>query len=386
MSEALLGTTAQRELYYELAGRARTGAVLAYVLYDPTGASVATATTGAGSVVDNQDGWYSVAVSGSAFLLPGAYRELWTGTYTDVTAYNIREERQFLVVAQPDPKKTRRELRWDCAAALDDDQRGAMSSATSTTLVDNTLANVYNHDYFNGGELYIFAAGTGRYQSRRITDYEGDNGRFIVPTWTATPATGVLYEAHKPGKPTVEQYNRAINRAIEDAIEQGARLTATFQLTAFNDTVSDTWRAYQPYEYPLPAGLVYVGDAWVQDTNDSLLRWSPLAWQDRDSYWAADLELVSGRRLVRYVNAMAGQQLRLEGQFLPTYLDRDDWYTDVPAGWLTNRALMYLDARGIQSPALDRSAAAQRTGVWANATQSPSAVYVPPLVNGMRVI
>lgn len=385
-SEACLGNSTAREFYYALGGRGRTGATLAYSLTDPSGTIVATASTGAATITDNGDGWYTTLVAGSALGNPGAYLESWTGTYTDVVAYTINESHQFLALVQPDPQKTRRDLRWDAALELDDLLTGTMSSDSGTTLVDNTLQNVYNDDYWKGGELYIYAAATGRYQSRRITGSTGSSGTFTVPTWTNTPATGVLYEAHRPGKPTTAEYNRALNRAIEDAIQQGAKLTATFTLTAFNDTVGSVWRAYQPYEYPLPVGLILVGDAWVQDTNDSLLRWRLLHWDAQDTYWQPDLALVAGRRLVRYPQAYNGYQLRLEGQFVPTLLDRDDWFCDVDPSWIVTRALMYLDAKAIRAQALDRDAAAQRTGVWAQATQNSYPVYTPPLNNAKMVV
>ena len=69
-----------------------------------------------------------------------------------------------------------------------------------------------------------------------------------------------------------------------------------------------------------------------------------------------------------------------------TLFERDDWYCDVSPSWVVNRACFYLDARRIESPALDRGASAQRTGVWANTTQNVSPVYTPPLPNSVRVM
>ena len=204
-----------------------------------------------------------------------------------------------------------------------------------------------------------------------------------MPALTTGLNNGSYYEVHK--RFSVARYNRAIAQALGDAIDQGAKLTVLVELPPFTDTAGDPWAAVAPYEYPLPAGLVIVGDAWAQDTADALLRWRPLHWEPPDGLRRADLYLVPGRRLVRVPGARAGVKLRLAGQLLPGALGRDDAYCDVSPGWLRSRALYYLDASRIQSPALDRDAAAQRTGVWAAASQSALAVYVAPLPNGRRV-
>jgi len=54
---------------------------------------------------------------------------------------------------------------------------GTASSGSATTLVDDSLEDTYDDDFFNGYSIYI-KAGTGVGESATITDYTGSSGTF----------------------------------------------------------------------------------------------------------------------------------------------------------------------------------------------------------------
>lgn len=61
-------------------------------------------------------------------------------------------------------------------------EAGDASSASTTTLVDSTFANLYPDDYFNGWVIRIIS-GTGKNSYATVTDYTGSTATFTVADW-----------------------------------------------------------------------------------------------------------------------------------------------------------------------------------------------------------
>lgn len=61
---------------------------------------------------------------------------------------------------------------------------GDASAADSTSITDDTIANLYPDDYFNGDTIKIIS-GTGKYSYAVVTDYTGSTGAFTVADWLA---------------------------------------------------------------------------------------------------------------------------------------------------------------------------------------------------------
>lgn len=63
-------------------------------------------------------------------------------------------------------------------------EAGDSSAGDATSLTDDTLANLYPDDYFNGWYIYIIS-GTGKNSYAAVTDYTGSTGKFTVADWLA---------------------------------------------------------------------------------------------------------------------------------------------------------------------------------------------------------
>lgn len=73
------------------------------------------------------------------------------------------------------------------------DHSGNPTSITNDTLVDSSLADTYDDDYFNTYTIGIIS-GTGIGQTRTVSDYDGTTGEFTLSSnWTTNPDTDSQY-------------------------------------------------------------------------------------------------------------------------------------------------------------------------------------------------
>lgn len=83
--------------------------------------------------------------------------------------------------------------------AKNENQSGAVGSATSSTLVDTNALKNYADDYFNNGVVEAMNPATGAVQRRTVTDFVQSTGTLSVsPNWSTTPDATYQYVVYKP--------------------------------------------------------------------------------------------------------------------------------------------------------------------------------------------
>jgi hypothetical protein len=344
--DALKGNTTYREIYIEDLGKPITGASLTYAATGPTGSSL----SGIGAVSDLSNGWYRVTLDGGDHLATaGLYTETWSGT---ASSLDYRQVRRFIVGDHIGSPIQRWELRHRIAARLGDLKLlGVATSATASTLVDSGLTYL-DDDQFNRMHLYIYG-GTGADQARVITDFVSSTGTFTPNTnWTSTPDSTSRYEVHQLF--SVEEYNRAINEAIDCA--------AWYSLvTVLDETISQTTNTY---EYQLPQELVYLQEVWQQDSTVDYPEWTLLP---RDEF---EYQVFPGRKILKHTRATTNYKYRLIGQILPTHLTRDYHWVDISPRYLVPKACALLLEGKITGPQSDREAYGNRVSLFHNEAEA----------------
>lgn len=94
-----------------------------------------------------------------------------------------------LVIPVPMYYRDKQALRWP--RTKQDEATGVVDSAGNTTIIDAGLAGLNNRpdDFWNGGAV-IITEGTGRGQTRKISDFDSATGTVTVDTaWTTNPDT-----------------------------------------------------------------------------------------------------------------------------------------------------------------------------------------------------
>lgn len=107
--------------------------------------------------------------------------------------------------------------------------RGALQSATATTAV-LAAATSFANDLINGATLVI-VHGTGKGQSRLITDWVSSSDTASVDTWATTPDSSSYYEVYATPPGSTSSPVPADVRQINSVAVQGA------------GTSGDKWRA-----------------------------------------------------------------------------------------------------------------------------------------------
>jgi hypothetical protein len=336
--DIVLGQDAAIEHQVVHAGRPRDDATVSVQLYTPHGA-----TLGAPVVAVNAgEGWYAVTVTGASVTSEGLYRARWTVTLPGPVS--LPAEDLLLVRVERGPLITRREQRWDVAGQFEEDYftRGTVSAADATHITVPEAA-APESDWVPG-EVYIYA-GTGRGQARKILASGDYTGVLTVATWTTTPDATSLVELHR--RFTVDQINRAINRAILQARD------------AYLEIADTTLVATDAYEYAIPSGFEYVSLVETDDGTDSNI-YTRLRHGDDWDVGAGVLWLAAPPEDYR---------LRVRGFMRAPQLYRDDAYLDLDPSYVLFAACALLAASEIAASPLDRHAAAATAGYYQTLAQ-----------------
>ena len=209
-----------------------------------------------------------------------------------------------------------------------------------TTLADTTHTNApflwQADDYYNNNfyEVYVYA-GTNIGVTKRVTDWDLSNLLLTVHSAydVACDATSYI-ELHKIF--TTEEYNKAINLAIEAIAEN-------YLIDKIDET---TVLAADTYEYTLPTTMSFIHKVTTEDTADSG------DYYDEDEVDPRDWSLISPRKLklrYGYYSITAGKDLRIEGQGRQALVSANTEVIYLPPDWIVQKAITFLPQNKIQS-------------------------------------
>lgn len=204
---------------------------------------------------------------------------------------------------------TRQQLRHDVADLCDDLIIGTVSSPSSGTFVCALTDWEKPDDYFNKYLEMFCYSGTGIGTSGKPTDWLNTTHTLTFKP-AATLTAGDLVEIHR--RFTVNQYNRAINQAIQ--------MVAKEALIDKIDTTSITLIA-DTYQYTLPTDLLYI---FFLDLESSTAGVYDEGKPINNDYWrivpgaTPKLEFIKNR-----YSLTAGRDIRIIGLASPSVLDSD---------------------------------------------------------------
>lgn len=322
MLDGLVGASQTRTINLAVAGVPLTGATVTYTLTDPTGDEVISAQ----AATDLGSGDYGYAVDGSEVAYSGLYRELWTIT----SGSNEYPQEGWFLLGEWEPGLVPRwALRHRIATRLRDNTLGVFTTSSTTAPADTSRWEP--DDHWNGAEQYVYA-GTGRAQSRRLTDFANTGGVFTPAlAYSTAPAVGDRYELHT--RWTVEEYNLALATAVDEV-----RSYVLWPITHVG-TVVDT----EQYEYDLPAPFQTLREVWTlpEPAPDT----APDLWTKLDGgTWG----LRPGRKLW-LGGPLSEVTLRLVGETAWGELNTDDALARGPLQFLEFRAAANLLGSRLQA-------------------------------------
>lgn len=125
-------------------------------------------------------------------------------TYYQTILFDVVLHKLAITVVDSDIYKEQSEFREKGESVT-----GTVTSATSTTLVDNNL-KVYLDNHWNGSEVTAQNPSTGAEQTRQVTDFAQSTGTLTVsPAWTSTPDSTYQYIIRRG-------YQKKIETAFEE--------------------------------------------------------------------------------------------------------------------------------------------------------------------------
>jgi hypothetical protein len=330
---AVVGQTLDRELALDVAAQGTPGATVTYTLVGPTGAVV----VNAAPATDLGDGLYWVALDGSLLGQAGLYREQWT---VSRGSDDYPTDSWFILLSWQPGLYTRWELRHRLADALRDLTRGTVAAADATTVTDPERWEP--DDHWVGAEVTIFG-GFARPQARRVVDSSSGSGTLVVgAAWNPEPAVGDSYELHR--RWTVEQYNRALARAVDEVRH--------IVLLPIEDVTLVSTPAV--HEYVIPPAFDTIRAVEIQRT-DGTWGTDPTRWERYDP---TDWELGAGRRL--YLRVPYPAAVRVLGEMAWDALTDEDSLFKGPIEWVVARAATALLSSRLTAPAADASGYGQQ--------------------------
>lgn len=222
---------------------------------------------------------------------------------------------------------------------------GSATGGSTTTIVDSSLSSaLYPDDYFNGWQI--------RNQTKDFTTYISDyaaGGTFTFATQTASAASDV-YEVHNRAAFRVEDYNDAIDRAIQAAAHHSALADVDTQAIAYQRGRS---------LYPLPSGFSYIHSVWVDyRPSGRLIRHGSANW-----------DTLTGVKTAATTNVKLAQSFEVLDQN-PSFITGDVYLLLSKTGAPTGNATVTIEA--------DSSGSPSGTALITSATVDVSTLTVEP--------
>ena len=223
--------------------------------------------------------------------------------------------------------KTNYEIRHQVMGLLGDGGINAhtftpTSSGSATTLVCSTISGPGN-DYYNNYRAYIYGTGAGNGTEVLITDFVDSSGTITWVGALTSTTTASTFEIHRPGWPTVQMYNDAINMAIQQLSRKAL------------DTMEDRSIALEEdrFEYDVPSNFIYIhtlssdedavgGDRHQSDTYDSAENFLQAA---------ANTRLAQGFQVAES-GWYDGIYIFMRAMDTPSFSIRGSFYTDISGG------------------------------------------------------
>jgi len=203
---------------------------------------------------------------------------------------------------------SRLELRHLLANLMHDHIVGVVASPASGTFVCATTHWDKPDDHFNDYLEVFDYSGTGIGTSGNPTNWV-QSTHTLTFSPVATLTAGDLVEIHQ--RFTVEEYNNAINHAIDLVANEAL-------LDRVNETITLVTGTYQ---YNIPTQFLYIDELRVSDDNGDFTQQTPL---DNKTEWRpvkatqAVIEFIKGN-----YNPVTGRKLRITGSASPGRLETD---------------------------------------------------------------
>jgi len=205
------------------------------------------------------------------------------------------------------------------------------------------------NDYYNDWWMHIFA-GVNVGEKRKVSDFVSATNITVSPAFTANLTTNSQFELHKMF--SIDQYNDAINRAIETGKDE-------YLIDKVDET---TTLVADQYEYNMTnLGFRYINAIYLEDQTDDGY-WYSNGYIDNNCW---DIlrngtapYLVFNDAAYPIGSSLAGLKLRIIGQSVQTILSNDAATCALPPEFIIQqaRAILYDQKKGYEQQA-DRAQA-----------------------------
>tara|TARA_R110000764_G_scaffold44258_1_gene99648 strand:+ start:82 stop:900 length:819 start_codon:yes stop_codon:yes gene_type:complete len=244
---------------------------------------------------------------------------------------------------------TRIALRHLLATLMNDQVTGVVASPGSGSFVCASTDWERSDDFFNDFvEVYCYS-GTGIGTSGKPTNWvNATHTLSFLPAATLTVAD--LVEVHR--RFTVEEYNRAINHAIDQVAMDALVDRVDESITLTSGT----------YQYNLPTQFLYIDDLWISDVNGDWVEQLPLD----QKYWRP---VKKSTLLIEFIkerySPLTSHKVRIVGMASPSILDTDAETTPIDPEYIIQAAKAFLHQSRIRGADKDSEFHAQQMQIAA---------------------